>query len=154
MYEPPPDLEYICSYTATLAAPEVIGPVAEGVRVNFYITGGELQGPGLKGKLRAVGADWLTIRPDGVGVLDVRTTIEMDDGALIDAAYRGIADFGEDGLDRFVRGELPPTIALRTMPVLRSAHPDYRWMQRTVFVGIGTADFTTLTVAYDLYAVR
>jgi hypothetical protein len=154
MYESPPNLEFVCSYSATLAPPEVIGPVAEGIRVNFYITGGRLEGPGRTGRLRPVGADWLTIRPDGIGVLDVRGTIEMDDGALIDAAYRGIADFGEDGMARFVRGELPPTLALRTTPILRSAHPAYRWMQRTVFVGIGTANFADLTVAYDLYAVR
>ena len=31
-------LEHICSYTATLAAPpEIIGPVPEGIRANFYV---------------------------------------------------------------------------------------------------------------------
>jgi hypothetical protein len=32
------ELEYVCSYWATLSPPEVIGPVAEGIRVNFYVT--------------------------------------------------------------------------------------------------------------------
>ena len=39
------DLEYLFSYWATLAPPEVIGPIAEGIRVNFYVTAGEVSGP-------------------------------------------------------------------------------------------------------------
>lgn len=152
--EPAPSLEYVFSYTASLAPPEVIGVVPEGIRANFYVTGGKLEGPGRKGTLRPVGGDWLTIRSDGVGVLDVRATIEMDDGALIDVAYRGLGDLGPDGHARFLRGELPPRLALRTAPVLRSAHPDYHWLQRCLFFGVGHADFSTLQVAYDIYALR
>ena len=60
-------LENICSYTALLAAArEVIGPVPEGIKANFYVTG----------------SDWLTLRRDGVALLDVRATIETHDGAL------------------------------------------------------------------------
>ena len=149
-----PRLELVCSYTGTLQAPEVIGPVAEGIRVNFYVTGGHLEGPGMKGHLRPVGGDWLTVRRDGVGVLDVRATIEMDDGALVDVAYRGLGDLGPDGYDKFQRGELPATLPLRTCPILRSAHPNYQWLQRELFIGFGAADFSRLEVAYDLYAVR
>jgi len=149
-----PALAFVCSYTGTLQAPEVIGPVAEGIRVNFYVTGGQLEGPGLKGHLRPVGGDWLTVRPDGVCLLDVKATIEMDDGALIDAAYRGLGDLGPDGYDKFLRGELPAALPLRTSPILRSAHPNYQWMQGEMFIGFGAANFARLEVAYDLYAVR
>lgn len=59
-------LEHIFSYSATLKnPPEVIGPVPGGIRANFYITGGEISGPRLRGTLRPVGGDWLTVRPDG-----------------------------------------------------------------------------------------
>ena len=51
-------MEHIMSYNATLAPPEVIGPLAEGIRVNFYVTGGTVTGPRVFGKLRPVGADW------------------------------------------------------------------------------------------------
>ena len=50
------EFEYICSYWATLSPPEVIGPVAEGVRANFYVTSGEVTGPKMHGRLRPVGA--------------------------------------------------------------------------------------------------
>src|SRR6266404_1579312 len=74
--------EYIFSYTARVRLPpEVIGPTPDGIRVNFYVTGGEVDGPKLKGKVAPVGADWLLIRRDGIAILDVRATIESHDGA-------------------------------------------------------------------------
>ena len=149
-----PALDLLFSYSATLQAPEVIGPVPEGIRVNFYVTGGQLSGPRVTGHLRPVGGDWLTIRRDGIGVLDVRATIETGDGALIDVAYRGIGDLGEDGYEKFLRGEIPATLPLCTSPVLRTAHPDYQWLQRVHCVGVGLADFGGLKVSYDVYAVR
>jgi Protein of unknown function (DUF3237) len=77
-------LEHICSYCAQLQNPlEVIGPVPEGIRINFYVTSGEVTGPKIRGILRPVGGDWFTIRTDGIGLLDVRATIETHDNALI-----------------------------------------------------------------------
>ena len=35
-------LEHIFSYVGRLADPEIIGPVPEGIRVNFYSAGGEV----------------------------------------------------------------------------------------------------------------
>src|SRR5262245_49906621 len=101
-------LEHIFTYTGTLAGqPEVIGPVPEGIRLNFYSTGGEIVGPKLRGNVRAVGGDWFTVRRDGVAVLDVRTTFETLDGALILVTYSGMIDFGENGYEEFLRGNLP-----------------------------------------------
>jgi hypothetical protein len=148
-------MEHICSYTATLQRPhEVIGPLPEGLRVNVYVTGGEVTGPRLRGRIRPVGADWLTIRTDGVGILDVRGTIETHDGALIYAAYSGVGDFGEEGYSKFIKGELPKVIQLRTAPRLHSAHPNYTWVNRFQYVNVGEVNLETSVVAYDVYALR
>ncbi|HEY8011795.1 MAG TPA: DUF3237 domain-containing protein [Rudaea sp.] len=148
-------MQHLFSYSATLRAPpEVIGPVPEGIRATFYITGGEFSGPRLRGRLLAQGGDWFTVRHDGVGVLDVRGTIETNDGALIYLAYQGLSDLGTDGYAKFLRGELPPTLPLRTAPVLRCAHPDYAWLHRTQMVGVGEVDLQRFVVAYDVYAVQ
>jgi hypothetical protein len=65
-------LEHIFSYVGRLAdAPEIIGPVPEGIRVNFYSAGGEVTGPRIRGKVRPVGGDWVIVRRDGVAYLDV-----------------------------------------------------------------------------------
>ncbi len=148
-------LEHICSLTVTLAGqPEVIGPVAEGIRVNFYVTGGEVSGPKLRGKIRPVGGDWLTVRTDGVAVLDVRATMETEDGALIMTAYQGICDLGEDGYQRFLRQDLPSVISLRIAPRYWTAHPNYAWLNRLQCLGIGEGRLTKNEVVYDIYAVR
>jgi hypothetical protein len=148
-------MEHICSYTATLESPpELIGPTPEGLRLNAYVTGGEVTGPRLQGRVRPVGGDWLTIRTDGVGILDVRATIETHDGALIYIAYTGVGDLGEDGYARLLGGEPPGVLPLRTAPRLQTSHPDYTWVNRFQYVNVGEVDFESFAVAYDLYALR
>ncbi len=150
-------LEHIFSYTARLAAPpEVIGPVPGGIRINFYVQEGEATGPQIRGKVRPVGGDWFTLRPDGVGLLDVRATIETDDGALIDVAYRGMIDLGSDAYDRFLRGQ-PLSSGpgqLRTQPRFLSSAPAYAWLNRLFCLGIGLNDPEKGELLYDVYAVR
>jgi len=51
------------------------------MRIHFYITAGEGTAPKMRERLRTVGGDWRLLRTDGVGILDVRATLELDDGA-------------------------------------------------------------------------
>lgn len=146
-------LDHLFSFTATLTPPEVIGPVPQGIRVNFYITGGEINGPKAQGKLRPVGGDYFTLRQDGVGILDVRATLETHDGALIDATYSGVGDLGEDGYDKFLKGEFPKTVPVRIVPRFQTAHPAYKWLNRLQCLGIGEANLEQFTAHYDVYAV-
>jgi hypothetical protein len=146
-------LDHIASYTGTLAPPEIIGELPEGLRVNFYSTGGEITGPRLRGVVRAVGGDWMTIRRDGVAHLNVRTTFETRDGALILVTYEGVIDLGEDGYEAFLRGDLPPLARLRAAPRLLTSHPDYLWLNRLFCVGVGEYRADTNAAKYDVYAV-
>ncbi|MBL8177169.1 MAG: DUF3237 domain-containing protein [Bryobacterales bacterium] len=148
-------LEHIVSYKAQLAAPpEVIGPVPQGIRVNAYVAGGEAFGPTIKGKVLPLGADWATLQTDGILILDVRATIETDDGALILVTYNGMGDFGESGYQDFLAQKLPSSAPLRINPRFWTAHPKYAWLNRTFCVGIGALDSATFTVSYDVYAVK
>src|SRR5213078_1741069 len=97
-------LEHIMSYTATLGERERVGPVPEGLRVNVQVTGGDVTGPKVFGKIGSLGGDWLTVRRDGVVMLDVRGTIHTNDGALIYVTYNGISDLGETGYEQFAQG--------------------------------------------------
>ena len=146
-------LEHIFSFSGTLKT-EVIGPLPEGIRVNFYVTGGDVEGPMVKGQVLPVGGDWLTIRSDGIGILDVRATFQTHDGALIYATYSGVADLGADGYQKFLQQDLPPSIPLRIVPTFHTAHPAYVWLNRIQCLGIGQADMARLEAKYDIYAVR
>ena len=155
MYNYPYELEHIFSYSAQLETePEVIGPLSSGIRANFYVTSGEVVGPTVNGILRPVGGDWLTIRPDGISILDVRATIETHDGALIDVAYSGVADAGEDGHAKFLAQELPEVLKIHAVPRFQTCHPDYLWLNRIQAINIGQLESATLLVTYDTYAIR
>jgi hypothetical protein len=147
-------LEHLFSYTVTLAPPEVIGPVPEGIRVNFYVTEGTVHGPKVKGKFLPVGGDWLTVRTDGVGILDVRATIQSQDGALIYVTYGGVGDLGPDGYNKFLQQDLPAVLHVRVAPRFQTAHPEYQWLTRYQCVGIGQVDMARLEVSYDIYALQ
>jgi hypothetical protein len=148
-------LEHIMSYIAILGKRELIGPVPEGLRVNVEVTGGEVTGPKVFGKLGSLGGDWLTVRRDGVVMLDVRTTIETNDGALIYVTYQGTSDLGENGYEEFAQGGRPAHgMPIRISPRFHTSHPDYLWLNRLHCLGVGQSFPDQGQVAYDIYAVR
>lgn len=147
-------LEHVCSYTLILHPPEVIGPLAEGIRANFYFAGGEVHGPKLRGKFRPVGADFVTLRRDGIGILDIRGTIETHDGALIYEVGTGLAYGAEDAYERAIKRDPAPTTPLRAVVRLQTAHPEYVWVNRLQFVSIGELVRARSEVRADLYALR
>ena len=147
-------LEHLFSYNAFLET-DVIGVVAEGIRINFRAISGEISGPKLRGTLRPTGGDWLTIRTDGVAILDVRATFETHDGALIYTSYTGIADLGEDGYQKFLANEPPASgLPLHIVPRYQTSHPSYTWLNRLQCLGIGQAFLERAEVRYDIYAIR
>ena len=152
-------LNYKLEYTGTsygkLDPIEVIGPVPEGFRINFYIASGEFVGvSGFKAKTRPGGGDWCIIRPDGVGILDVRCTTETEDGALIYCTYSGVMDLGPDGYSKLVAGEpLPNGVPVRAVPRNYTSHPNYQMLNRIQCLAIGVADLGRGETRYDIYAV-
>jgi hypothetical protein len=90
-----PKLELLCEYYATLKPPVVVGSGPYGMRQIFDVTGGEVTGPRLRGRVLPSGADWILIGADGVGRLDVRATIETHDGAHLYVSYTGVLHMTE-----------------------------------------------------------
>jgi hypothetical protein len=89
-----------------------IGALAEGVRVNFHAAGGQLNGPKVFGLVRPVGADWLSVRSDGVGIRDACATFETHEGTLLYSAYSGMTDHGEPGDRRFLDGQVGSVLSI------------------------------------------
>ena len=148
-------LDYLLSYNATLDPPEIIGPTPDGLRMNIYVTGGEVSGPKIQGKVLPVGGDWFTLRPDGIGVLSVRATIKTNDDALIYVSYHGITDLGEDAYNSSLKGENTAQESyIRSNPKLSTAHPNYVWLNRLFCLGIGKVSADVSEIIYDVYAVR
>jgi hypothetical protein len=118
------------------------------------VTAGEVSGPKMRGRLRTVGGDWLLLRNDGVGLLDVRATMELENGALIYTTYGGVVDLGPDAYNQFLKGILPPRPELRIAPRYHTSHPDYLWLNRVQCVEVGVFDVAQSRVSYDIYEMR
>lgn len=101
-----------------------IGAVPRGTRITFPITGGSFEGERLRGKVLTGGDDWTVKRSDGVVELDVRVTLETDDGALIHMTFEGIRDDGAPGAPYF-----------RTLPRFETAEPKYSFLNKLLAVG-------------------
>ena len=106
----------------TLAATEDIGLTPYGHLTIFPITGGSFEGERLRGIVLG-GADWVTAAADGTFELDLRLTLETDDGALIHMTFAGVRD---DANHYF-----------RTLPRFETAAPKYSFLNRLLAVGVG-----------------
>jgi len=72
------------------APPQKIGAIPHGARSIVPVTGGDFEGPRLRGKVLPGGGDWLLLRSDGVLELDLRITLETDDHTLIHMSFQGL----------------------------------------------------------------
>jgi hypothetical protein len=134
-----PKLEYLGSYRADLLPPTEIGAVPSGTRQIFDVRGGVFEGPRLKGRLLASGGDWLLIGNDGVGRLDVRGTLETDDGARIYVQYHGVILLNQkvaealSGGDELQYGDT----YFMTQPRFETGDSRYAWLNSVVAVAEG-----------------
>ena len=92
----------------------------------------------LKGR---AAADWVTVNGT-IGVVDVRITLETDDGAIVYVAYGGRIDL-TDGL-----GASPIYVA----PTFETGDERYAWLNVVQAVGKGDLQGSHLT--YEMYEVR
>jgi hypothetical protein len=82
----------LMSLRLTTTPTQNIGAGPRGTRITFPIIGGSFEGDRLRGKVLPCGDDWTVKRADGVTELDLRITLETDDGALIHMTFEGIRD--------------------------------------------------------------
>lgn len=155
-------LEYLFSFKPYLSDVELIGPAAPGLRANVHVTGGEVWGPKLQGKLRSGGSNTTLLRTDGIFEVDYRIVIETTAGTLIDCECIGLADFGADAYQKFFEdtgtrgqgGSLPPTRYQRAGVTFHTADPNYAWLNRVFGIGLGQFEAKTIEGTYDIYAIR
>jgi hypothetical protein len=122
-----------------LAPPQRIGAVPHGTRVTVPVTSGRFEGPRLRGHVLPGGGDWTLLRPDGVLELDLRTTLETDDGALIYLTSFGLRHGPPEVLAALARGEAVDASSyyFRTTPRFETGHPKYAFMNRLLAVAYG-----------------
>lgn len=145
-----PGLQFLATVALRFDTPLSIGETADGVRLEFNVHG-SVAGPALLGRIPPAAA-YLLIDQDGVGTINVRAPFLLDDGAVLELDAIGRYDFGEEGYQRAVAGDLPDS-ALGWCPRFLTGHPRYLWLNRTQCLGLGLLRPRETRVDYDLFAV-
>jgi hypothetical protein len=129
----------LMTLVVVVAPPQRLGVVPHGTRVIAPITGGTFDGPRLRGKVLAGGGDWTLLRSDGVLELDLRITLETDDGALISMSSFGLRHGPPEVLAALARGESvdPSTYYFRTAPRFETSAPQYAYLNRLLAIAYG-----------------
>jgi Protein of unknown function (DUF3237) len=121
------------------APPQKIGPIPHGMRSIVPVTGGDFEGPRLRGKVMPGGGDWLLLRSDAVLELDLRITLETDDRALIHMSFQGLRHGPADVIAALGRGEVvdPASYYFRTVPRFETSTEKYAFLNRIITVSVG-----------------
>jgi Protein of unknown function (DUF3237) len=125
--------------SVVVAAPQKVGAVPHGTRVTAPIASGDFEGPRLRGKVLPGGGDWTLLRADGVLELDLRLTLETDDGALIHMSSFGLRHGPPGVIAALGRGERvdPSAYYFRTTLRFETAHPRYAFLNQLLAVSTG-----------------
>lgn len=131
---------------AQLAPPVVLEDTPVGTRMIFDVLESTFEGDRLRGRGRgASGADWGLAGPGGVFGLDVRFTLETDDGALVYVQYHGRCD---------VSGGLGAPGPVFAAPRFETGDERYLWLNSIQAVQKGRLDPETLEITYRMYEIR
>jgi hypothetical protein len=135
----PLELEYRLEVWALIGAPIDLGETRSGHRRVIPITGGSVEGDGIKGTVIAGGADWQVVYKDGGADLEARYTLKTEDGALIQVTNRGMRRGDPVELAKLNRGEQAnmDKIYFRTVATFETSAQQYQWLADALFIGVG-----------------
>jgi hypothetical protein len=136
-------LEIIPLATAELTIGNIvsIGNTPRGHRNIGEVSAARFEGDRFSARLvGAAAADWALARADGIVEIDVRISLQTDDGALVYLTYDGNIDPE--------RGERP----ILSMMRFETADERYLWLNRIRAVGKGA--FIDEAVHYEIFELR
>ena len=150
---PTPSLRHVADFDIDLAPIEEMGDGRGGRRRIIPIVGGRVSGPAFSGEILNIGADWQTIFSSSLAELDTRYAFRTDDGAIIEIINFGYRHGPEAVMKRIAAGEDvdPADYYMRTHARLETGHPDYQWVNNTLFIGVGGRLKSSVRIA--LYAI-
>lgn len=147
-------------YLMTIHIPTERKAIDGNLVVVNILPGGWVKGPQISGRMISPGGDWIRVMPSGVLRLDVRLTIETDDGALVYMNYGGVVVSSKETNDALARGEtlddkgFPYFIAT---PQFETSAEKYDWMNRLQGIAKMAKYKRTKAeafVEYDVFAAR
>ena len=146
-------LEPLMTIHADLKPPVDFGAGPYGARLVFDVTGGHFEGARLRGTLLPSGGDWLLLDADGAGHLDVRITLQTDDGARIYVQYYGVIVMNEAVSKALTQGGATAygETYFMTQPRCETGDARYKWINSVIAIAEGRV--VSGNVEYQVFAV-
>ena len=121
-----------------LENPTAVGNTPKGNRQILLGKNGSFRGERLSGQILPWGADWFLVRPDGVGELDVRVTLQTADDQLIYMRSEGFLRYSRENARKVLSGSADPAdYYFRERTVFETGAEKYYWLNSIVAVGTG-----------------
>lgn len=125
-------------YLMTVYIPTERKAIDSSLTVVNILPGGWVKGPRISGKIVAPGGDWIRTTPSGALRLDVRLTIETDDGAHIYMTYGGVVVASKEAGEALARGDVLNDKGMPyfiTTPQFQTSSEKYNWMNQVQGIG-------------------
>ena len=137
-----PATEFAFSIFATIDGALAVGDTATGQVRAIPITGGEVVGKNIAGRVIPGGADWQRTRSDGVTEIEATYAMEMSDKTVVKVVNRGLI--------APAAGSAPAYF--RTAVEFTAPQGAWQWLNEAVFLcSAGTAQGRPGTVQVDVY---
>lgn len=153
-------LEHVMDLKARLYSPVIdTGKGPFGTRYIYREADGTFEGPKLKGRVLPGGGDTPLADDDGTMRLDIRATLETDDGAFIYFHSQGVwrADPAQQPPEEGKAAEFGDMYIMST-PRFETGDERYKWLNDFVYVAEGKVDMLEedgylAEVTWRIYAV-
>jgi Protein of unknown function (DUF3237) len=137
-----PAVEFAFSIFATIEGVLEVGDTATGQIRAIPITGGELVGKDIAGRVIPGGADWQRTRSDGVTEIEATYALELADKTLVKVVNRGL----------IVPVSAASPAYFRTAVEFTAPNGAWRWLNESIFLcSAGRAEGRPGTVQVDVY---
>jgi hypothetical protein len=147
------ELEFAFEARVTVGPALELGRTPLGARRRVIpILGGTVAGPLLAGEVLPGGADWQTVREDGVAEVEARYTLRLQDATLVAVLNRGYRHGPEAVIRRLAAGEAvdPALYYFRTAASFEVAAGPHDWLARHVFAGTGARYPDAVRIAFHI----
>lgn len=150
----PPKLALAFTIRAEIEAPLAGGPSLGGNRLHIPITGGEITGPRLQGRVLPGGSDWPLLRTDGATQIEALYSIEASDGTPIMVRNNGLRTSTPEIATKMRAGEMldPSQYYFRSSPTFDAPDGPHQWLRETIFVA--SLALAGREIIIDVYAVE
>ena len=131
-----PQFRYLCDMSIQLDLQAITSPATN--RMNFAVREGRCEGERLAGTFRSNSGDWLTFGTDLIGRVDVRATLETDDGELIYMTNTGRLVLDDKTIAALASGERLSHDRFhgRSAPLFETGSERYAWLNGITTVAV------------------